>query len=154
MRIVSAVAFFAVLLHCPVAHGGAWDTGPFDNDDALDWVWELEESSDLAVVKSALQAVVKSSSYIEAPTASAAIAAAEVVAALKGQPHDKLPEEVTSWADTRSLDGNEELVALARQVVERVQDPGSSELAQLWSDSDELRDSWLASLTELRQRLQ
>lgn len=29
---------------------GAWGHGPFDNDDAGDWVWELEESEDFSVV--------------------------------------------------------------------------------------------------------
>ncbi len=154
VRLKRAVAIFAVLLLGPVAHGGAWDTGPFDNDDALDWVWELEESTDLSVVKAALEAVSKSGSYIEAPTASAALAAAEVVAALKGNPHAQLPEEVTAWADARSLGGNEDLVALAIEVVERVQDSSDSELAQLWSDSEELRDSWAAGLADLEKRLQ
>ena len=154
MKIIRVVPFFVILFLSSNALGGAWDVGPFDNDDAADWVWELEESSDLSVVKAALKAVTESSSYIEAPTGTTAIAAAEVVAALKGQPHAQLPDEVATWVETQSQDGNGKLVELALQAIARVQDLDNSELAQLWSDSEELRDSWVFGLADLKRRLQ
>lgn len=154
MKKTKVATFFAFLLFSLNALGGAWDVGPFDNDDALDWVYELEASTDLSIVKAALEAVIESSSYIEAPTASAAIAAAEVVAALNGKPHSQLPDNVTSWVKEHNLKGNEALIELAIQVIARVQDPSDSELAQLWSDSEELKDTWLTGLSELKRRLQ
>ena len=48
-----------LLLAGPVLAGG-WDTGPFDNDDALDWVWELTESDDLSAIDTALDGVLES----------------------------------------------------------------------------------------------
>ena len=135
------------------AGAGAWDIGPFDNDDALDWVYELESSSNLSAVQAALAAVANEDSYIQAPTGSNAIAAAEVVAALLGKPHPRLPPEVASWVDGRNLSDSSELVALAKQVIARVQHPTKSELAQLYSESEEFFEAWKSTLSDLEQRL-
>ena len=133
---------------------GAWDTGPFDNDDALDWVWELTESSGLAVVQEALNSAVDTTGYLEAPTASRALAAAEVVAAMHGKPRPQLPDEVSAWLETHKLAVTEDLVTTARRVVLNVQDLESSELAQLWSESDDLAEIWAADLSDLLERLE
>ncbi len=136
------------------ALAGAWDTGSFDNDDALDWVWELSESSDLSVVEQALNAAANSSGYLEAPTASMAIAAAEVVAALRGNPRSELPPEVTDWIQTHPVVVSDDLLKITRRAIENIKEVESSELAQLWSDSDELARAWHADLADLVQRLQ
>lgn len=153
MKIRQLSSVFLLLIASLHVHAGAWDTGPFDNDDALDWAWALESSTDLSVVKRALESVGESGSYIQAPTASEAIAAAEVVAALKGKPHALLPENVLAWVEEHSLDGNEALVELSIQVIARVQDSDESELAQLWSDSQFLKE-WQTGLSDLKKRLQ
>lgn len=44
---------------------GAWGAGPFDNDAALDWVWELDESSDLGVVRGAITRVTEDAGYLD-----------------------------------------------------------------------------------------
>lgn len=144
-----------VLCFCScLALAGGWDVGPFDNDDALDWVWELSESEDLSVVEEALQAATRSSGYLEAPTGSVALAAAEVVAALKGKPRALLPEEVNEWVTSHALEVDERLVQAARQAIVLVRNGESSELAQLWSDSEELLDQWRKDLADLEMRLQ
>jgi len=149
-----AVLFVAASFLSQNAFTGAWDIGPFDNDDALDWVYELEASSDLSAVEDALSAVANEDSYIEAPTGSAAVAAAEVVAALLGKPHPQLPPEVVAWTKNRSLAKDNQLKQLARQVIAGVQDSTKSELAQLWLESEEIFDEWKSSLSDLEQRLQ
>jgi hypothetical protein len=61
---------------------GAWGTEPFANDDAMDWIADLETAKDLRVVRAALDAVPgDGAEYIEAPVGCVALAAAEVVAA-------------------------------------------------------------------------
>ena len=60
---------------------GAWGAGPFENDDAMDWAIDLEESGDVGFVVEALRAA-ESDGYLDAPEGSVTIAAAEVVAAL------------------------------------------------------------------------
>jgi Domain of unknown function (DUF4259) len=63
---------------------GAWGHGSFENDDAADWVHEFELQGASAVVP-AQESVSKipEDEYLEAPEASVAIAAAEIVAAAR-----------------------------------------------------------------------
>ena len=42
---------------------GAWGVLAFDNDDANDWVYELEEVGDLSLVESALNTVAEAEEY-------------------------------------------------------------------------------------------
>ena len=150
-RIILAVCG---LIWVGCAAAGAWDTGPFDNDDALDWVWELSESNDVSVIEGTLHAAASESSYLEAPAASMAIAAAEVVAALRGNPRPELPGEVTEWLQAHDVVVGDDLLKIARRAIENVRKPDSSELAQLWLDSEELMKVWLTGLDDLLQRLQ
>lgn len=143
----------SAILIAGIVFAGAWDTGPFDNDDALDWVWELAESDDLTVVESALHDVTQSSGYLEAPTASMAVAAAEVVAALKGKPRERLPPEVVNWVREHQQEVSLDVVQAARDAIALVVDGQSSELAQLWSESGELADAWNTELENLLNRL-
>ena len=152
---ITQFAASTILCFCScLALAGAWDVGPFDNDDALDWVWELSESDDLSVVKNALQSAINTSGYLEAPTGSIALAAAEVVAALKGKPRAQLPAEVSAWVENYESEVDDSLVQAARQAIVQVQNAESSELAQLWSDSPELLNQWHKDLANLVQRLQ
>jgi hypothetical protein len=69
---------------------GAWGFQAFENDDALDWLEELEVGG-AEVVRQGLNAV--ADGYIEAPDGSVAVAAAEITAAAQGIPHGDLPED-------------------------------------------------------------
>lgn len=96
MKISKWLTMFALAVASSSVYGGAWGPGAFENDDALDWTWELESSRGSSVLVSAFERVVSSAGYIEAPDCSAAIAAAEVVAALRAKPHAQLPENVVA----------------------------------------------------------
>jgi hypothetical protein len=67
---------------------GAWSSGPFDNDDAADFVGELCKMTPpefvAAVLGDALLAVTAGDGYIEAPEMSRAVAAAAIVALFGG----------------------------------------------------------------------
>ena len=76
---------------------GAWGTGPFDNDDAGDWVYELEQAGDLGFVRETLTTAAEAGDYLEMPDGNNAVAAAAVVAAALDQSHDGLPEDVVAW---------------------------------------------------------
>jgi hypothetical protein len=129
---------------------GAWGTGSFENDDASDWVYTLTADKTLAPATSAL-ALAAGMSYLEAPAACEALAAAEVLAAYQGKPSSALPPEVAEWLmATKPAIGPNDL-ALARTVVQRVLT--DSELQELWEDSDEF-DSWKAGVEQLATRLQ
>lgn len=129
---------------------GAWGIGNFENDEAMDWIYELEDSKDFAVLERALKAVTRDESgAADIFDASAALAAAEVVAALLGFPPDDLPEEVESWIDGKPEPPNN-LVALAQRAVEAVKQ--KSELRDLWEESESL-DEWTEVLNDTQSRL-
>src|SRR6185369_8090049 len=64
---------------------GAWGVLAFDNDDANDWAYDVEDTDDLSLVESAFGAVEEAEDNLEAPDASNALAACEVLARLKGK---------------------------------------------------------------------
>jgi uncharacterized protein DUF4259 len=135
---------------------GAWAADSFGNDDAMDWVFDLQKSSGLNIVRSAIAGVPDSGEYIEAPEASVALAAAEVVAALLGRPMAELPDEVSAWVNAhRELVPDDDLVRSVRQTCVRIGDDlESSELAQLWAEAaPDDREAWRAGVRSLRERL-
>jgi len=153
MKYITSLICFGFLLSCSIAMAGAWDMGPFDNDDALDFVSELEDSDSTSILERAFKDVTRSVLYISAPECSRAVAAAEVVAAWAGNPRAEIPDEVASWVRSKNRVADEELIALARKAVAVVRDSSKSELADLWRDSGSNYDVWHASLTDLLTRL-
>jgi hypothetical protein len=129
---------------------GAWGAGSFENDDAMDWIAELEDEG-LIVAGAALQEIIEvADEYLEAPACSAALAAAEVVAALRGHPAADLPEEVAAWIAAHPGDPGEDLVAVARRAVDAI--AADSELAELWGESAD-QAGWQSAVTDLQTRL-
>jgi hypothetical protein len=109
---------------------GAWGAGSFDNDAALDWVAELEGANSLDVVRAALgAAVLPDEVYLEVDEASAALAAAEVVAGLRSQPAAELPVEVRDWVAAHPQPVDDDLRDLALRALQRV--TTDSELSEL-----------------------
>ncbi len=129
---------------------GAWSYEPFDNDDAADWVYDLEVAPDFGVVRGALQSVVDTSGYLEAVDGSVGIAAAEVVAAAHGQPNPSLPESVAAWASTHAVDVSDSERELAVAAVDRIAGD-DSELPELWREVAD--GAWAQSVQNLRRRL-
>lgn len=126
---------------------GAWGARSFENDDALDWVWELEESADDSVVRAAFAAV-REDGQVEAPEAACACAAAEVVAVAAGAPAEWLPDEVTAWvaAHGPAVAGmRAEAQTAVRQVAAR------SELQALWAEAGD--SEWDKAVADLLGRL-
>ena len=76
-----------------------------------------------------------------------AIAAAELVAALRGQPSERLPASVIRWISSRAQPVGEDLVCLARQAVERVLN------STLRSDADPVCEPLDGSESGLRRLL-
>ncbi len=132
---------------------GAWGVLAFDNDDANDWAYDLAESDDLSLVESAFDAVAAVEDYLEAPDASNALAACEVLARLNGKPGYENPytEKVDAWVAIHPQTPSPALLARANAVIDRILGD-NSELKDLWADSDEC-SNWLAAVDDLRQRL-
>ena len=78
---------------------GAWDATSFGNDTACDWLADFTESDDFSAVEAALQAVLDTGGeYLDSDEAVQGIAAAEVVAWLRGRPTtiDAYTEKLTT----------------------------------------------------------
>lgn len=133
---------------------GTWGVNSFGNDNAADWVWELEKASDLSVVEEAIERVLDcGDEYVESPDAQEAIAAAEVLARLKGKPdlQDAFSEGVDKWVKSHPIKPPPALVQQALQALDRIlREP--SELLDCWQDSDDLQ-GWTAAVEDLKKRL-
>ena len=126
-----------------------WGTGSFENEDAVNWIAELP-SIDSDGLKKILVRAADESDYLEAPDASIVIAAAEVIAALKGAPAERAPREVMDWVGKSKTAWPPDSNQLAIRAVERVR--RNSELKDLWLQAEGLNE-WIASLQELQNRL-
>lgn len=130
---------------------GAWGHDSFDNDDAGDWQCDLADTSDMSAITEALSGVTDDAEdYIEAPECSMAIAAAEVVAALHGNPSATLPGDVQAWVNGK-MQPDEETTAKAMRAVDAVLN--DSELKELWEENEEDYPKWVAVLNNLKSRI-
>ncbi len=150
---------------------GAWAAGNFENDTAMDWIDDLRESGTPDTVRAALCQVMEQSvpprpsfvdrllkrrpadPYLEAPVASEALAAAEIVACWLGHPLPQLPEGVADWARQHAHMLSTEFTQLARQAVAIIKT--NSELKDLWEEGDAgTAAEWHAVIADLERRLQ
>lgn len=128
---------------------GAWSHEPFGNDTAADWAWGLDDSNDLEYIENALAAV-EDEDEVDASVAEEAIAAIDVLAKAlgKGTPPDAYSESAMQWIERVKPVVGRELRERAIQVLNRVLED-SSELRELWEDSDDY-EAWQASVAALR----
>ena len=130
---------------------GAQGTGTFDDDDANDWL-DSFESDGPAAIESALNTVTElgKEDYLEAPEASHALAAAELVAAALTGEDDRLPESFRPrFAKHVDAINDADLAAQARKAVARVL--RNSELKELWDDAGD--EEWEEGVRDLVERL-
>ena len=120
---------------------GAWGLGNFDNDMAADWSYGLEGCKDLSVITSAIDAVFEDG-YIDSAVGCEALAAIDVLARLNGKfsVKDSYTETVDAWVASVDVKPSGELLEKALKVLELIVGE-SSELAELWDESDEF-DDW------------
>ena len=128
---------------------GTWGHDAFGNDDALDWLGELLEAADLGPVEDSLAVTASAQTYLDAPDCSEALAAAEVVAALRGKPGSGLPKKLLAWLEGRPKPSPELLETARRAVAKVMQD---SELKDLWVESGHPQ-AWEKGVQDLQSRL-
>jgi Domain of unknown function (DUF4259) len=125
---------------------GAWGHKSFENDDALDWLGKLELKGFPLIVEAFSN---DEKVLAEGSAACAAIAAAEVVAALKGNPADSIPESLSEWVKGRPQPTTQ-FVERAQAVIDAILD--ESELKGLWADGEDA-EIWKRDVENLRSRL-
>jgi hypothetical protein len=115
---------------------GTWGAGPFQNDDARDFLTELNglPAAELSGrIRSAL--ALPTGEYLELPQACAAIATAGLIAVARGAAFDHMGEEVTRLARSGRVIFDTQLADLALAALLRVNGE-SSEWRELWSESE------------------
>ena len=97
-----------------------WGPGIFENDDAMDWVYDLSDFETLSRVSNTLDVIVKNKNdHSDVTDCHIALAAAEVIAAMRGDATTELPEELEEWIGDEVLE-NDELRAKAEEAVEGI----------------------------------
>ena len=131
---------------------GAWGLGNFDNDTACDWVYDLEEVMDLSVIEKSINEVFEEE-CIDSDIACEALAAVDTLARLNGHfgVKNSYTETVDKWVQKNKLDVPGELIEKAKKAIKHIISE-SSELFELWSESEEL-DNWLTEIESLEKRL-
>ena len=131
---------------------GAWSHEPFGNDEANDWAYDLEGKTDLSLIEEALDRVLEEEEYVEAPEASDAIAAVEVLAKIlgKGTQADAYTEKVDEWVKTISVKPSTELLEKARRALNRIL-AENSELRELWEEGES--EEWEGSVSALHSAI-
>jgi len=126
------------------------DTGNFGNDDASDWVYDLQESSGTDALKEAFTAI-NGHNYPKSPECCIALAAAEIVAAAKGKPATDLPDRARKWLGNQDeVDSIKKLAKPAIAVVNKIS--VKSELRDYWEESDSWHE-WQQAVEGLLRRL-
>ncbi len=131
---------------------GAWGPGNFENDAALDWLYDFGEN-DFRLIDRTLAGVAAmiEADELDADEASEVLAAAECVAAAAGFPPDDPPQELAEWlAENSPIQVKPEYIEMARKSVARVL--AQSELRELWLESDEFGE-WETAVRNLQSRL-
>jgi Domain of unknown function (DUF4259) len=131
---------------------GAWGLGTFENDDALDWAAGFRHAPSARLLRDAFAAVIGVDGYLERDPGSYALAAAEVVAAIKGKPCRDMPPALRDWAAANRDVATPDFVASALAAIDRVTVATSSEIAELWAEGSDA-PAWAARIDDLRQRL-
>lgn len=131
---------------------GTWGVNTFENDDAQDWLVELQEDGSVDFLVSSLSADEAGGGYLEAPDGARILCAAEVVAAAVSGDRDALPEEAASWLQAQRGIDFARLAPVAKTSVDRVL-AEHSELRELWQENAGDFPEWRASVARLRSRL-
>ena len=136
---------------------GAWDTGIFDNDDALDWLYLLEEIG-ISAIQIPFDEVMRSRDWINVEFCAYTLAAADTLAALHGRPSRRVPPEITIWVEGQNQIPDNLLIEQASRAVMLVRDSMASELRELWSGGIKGEDDgdfkeWLQTIDDLLARL-
>lgn len=129
----------------------AWGTGPFDNDEAVDFAAaldDLEPEQRVTAIREALDEAAEETDYLERDAGEVAIAAAALLAA---QQPDGEPVDATRGPKQTVPDLPADLRPIAVEALTRIIADDSA-LNEQWADSPDA-DDWLATIAQLTEAL-
>jgi hypothetical protein len=128
-----------------------WAAESFGNDDALAWVTDFCNSPEYHLMVDALSIIEESEDqHLSAQYCAIAVAAAEIVAALKKAPDPRMTGEISDCLIKLEMPVDAHLVQLATRAVIRIR--SESELKDSWEGSRNA-DQWYAAMDNLEKRL-
>lgn len=128
------------------------ETGNFSNDEATDWLYDLEETYGAELLAEAFDTIIKGEFHEQADCC-IALAAAEMVAAAKGKPAPDLPDEARKWLGNQETGDVNKIKGLNKKAIAAVKKvQAHSELRDQWEDSDGWH-SWNMVVEGLLKRL-
>ncbi|MEW4563540.1 DUF4259 domain-containing protein [Bremerella sp. JC770] len=132
---------------------GAWGHEIFDNDAACDWLDSLIVRDDLSWIESALEKVSQTDGFFHATEASAALAACETLAHLRGNPglHAASLDELKRWVEQHRHLNSDHLVPVASTALVRIESD-DCELKLHWQQGEQF-DKWIATVEDVGRRL-
>lgn len=129
------------------------ETGNFGNDEATDWLFDLEETYGAELLAEAFDVITKGE-FHEQSDCCIALAAAEIVAAAKGKPAPDFPDDARKWLGNQDTSDLAKIKALSKKAIAAVKKiQAKSELRDQWEESDEWH-SWNMVVEGLLKRLQ
>ena len=133
---------------------GAWGSGIFENDAAMDFIGNLADHPENAdsVLREALETAAHMGGYLDAPEGEEALAAAAIISlAADGSPVQPEPS-VEDYARKISRKVPSGLAPLAIEAIDRVL-ADESELRELWEEQDAVAE-WRAEPDAVRHHLE
>lgn len=129
---------------------GTWGMKVFESDNTLDWLWDVKDSADTALLAKALNP--EDTSYLEAPQGELILAASEIINAMRGKAREGLPEQAVTWvAKHKTLDVSA-LVPKAIAGINLVLGD-ASELNDLWKENGDEYPKWVEDVNQLKKQL-
>lgn len=128
---------------------GAWGFTSFENDPAMDWISEFEKKPDLDTLEKIFSDIIERNNFIEVDEGSIVLAAADVVAAIRGCKSNDYPSNIRVFEE---LEVNKVLIDDASKAARKVTESDESELKQLWLETDDY-ERWRRAVDELLKRL-
>lgn len=128
---------------------GAWGIKNFENDAAMDWLTDLQDEPTYLFIEATLKKA-DNKNYIEADDGGSILAAAEILAAKKGNQSVDFPKEVFQNISGIMIDDN--IISRALLSIEKIIQENNSELYDLWLEAGEL-EKWVEVINNLKHRL-
>lgn len=132
---------------------GAWGTGIYENDEALDFIEQLKESTDAYdLMKDKLQEA-SATDYMEVDVGNAVLVVVDIVCNVLNHSIAEIEnEDLQDWLETnRSLDVHT-LKDLALLALENILGE-ESELNELWQENEEEYPAWRGQIERLVRNL-
>lgn len=125
-----------------------WGYGAFENDAGSDLLHDLKQAKGTKLLKDAFTSVAPGG--WDSDDCQSAVAAAEIVAAMRRAPSKDLPKEAIAWVQQQAQPVPDPLVVQARDLVRGVMT--KSELKEIWEESGNA-GPWVDAMKDLQQRL-